>query len=91
MEHFCGIVRLTSDRRENADVGDNQQQEWNDEHGQQAEYSVELFLPFFSVEAISNTLIEWFAEGALQHPKDHELKQKIQDSFCSCLISVQFG
>ena len=69
---------LTRDSAEDADVRGDQSHQRDDEHGQQTEYGVELFLPAFCVKFIGDALVERFSERAFHHGKYGQLLDSIE-------------
>ena len=69
---------LTRDSAEDADVRGDQSHQRDDEHGQQTEYGVELFLPAFCVKFIGDALVERFSERAFHHGEYGQLLDSIE-------------
>lgn len=55
-------------------VGGDQNEEWTDEHEEEAETAVQLLLPWFRVETVGDTLVEVLNERTFLNVKYHHLK-----------------
>ncbi len=73
---------LTPELDDCAGVGDNEDDEWDEEHEQQVEDGVELLLPLRGVGAVGHALVELLHEGTLVHAKDDQLEGEKKRLFC---------
>lgn len=67
------IIILTSDRDDGGDVCHDEDQQRENEHEDQAQSRVELFLPCLGVEAVSYALRKFLDERSTRHVKYHQL------------------